>query len=230
MNKTRYYAVKDGMFFSRLPKDDQDESVQDGRSWREWTFGDKSGKTLGYTEKSLTGFVESLYFDKDFDGVKQICIGLQTSDGVKVYQFPFKNAYNSMHDHTVALAMVHDALELEFPVTLSIFLGKANPKGYQRPYLNLEQARKNVWPTYKKVEGSKFDYEGVPPVVKREEMGETVYDSKDRDIFLYAKLEELMKAVDAKAHRDNRPNTPAEDLNDQIPAVPAGDVEEDVPF
>jgi hypothetical protein len=226
--KTRYYSNKGDTFFSRLPKDDQDQSINDGRELRHWTFGDDSGTTLGYIEKELNGFVESLYFDKDFDGVKQICVGLQTSEGVKVYQFPLKDKYNSLHSHTVALAMVHESLDLEFPLGLSIFLGKASAKGYQKPYLNLSQARKALWPSYKKVEGSKFDYEGVPPVVKREEMGETVYDSKERDIFLYAKLEELMAKVDAAGHKKNREPSEAE-----VAAVlPSGldDDSEDMPF
>lgn len=228
--KTRYYANKEDGFFSRLSKDDQDETVQDGRAYRHWTYGNDSGKTLGYTDKELSGFVESLYFDKDFDGAKQVCIGLQTSDGVKVYQFPLKDKYHSLHTHTVAIAMVHESLELEFPLTLSIFLGKPNKNGYQKPYLNLSQAQKPVWPSYKKVEGSKFDYEGVPPVVKREEMGETIYDSKERDIFLYAKLEELMAKVEASGRKSERAPTPAEDLNNQIPAVAGDAEEEDMPF
>jgi len=95
-----------------------------------------------------------------------------------------------------------------------------------------------VWPSYKKI--SKFEHEGVPETVITTSMGETVYDHKAKDNFLYARLQELMASVEAAGHQANREHTPAEIENmqrefaererEQKTAFAQAAIEEEVPF
>lgn len=220
MRKTRYYSKKfDGVFFAKCSKDDSDPTVQDGRIERPWQRGKDEGIHVGWEAKTIRGFIESMYFQKFDSGDTQFCVGVQTDDGVDVLQMPLINKWNSMNDDVVAIALRHDAIELEFPVEFSIFVGNAYRTGYRPCYLNIKQANKPVWQTYKKT--GKFTYEGVPDVIKEEGIDGTDYNSKNRDKFLKGKLDELVASVDALNKKEERPNTPAEQANSEAKTIPA---------
>tara|TARA_R110002096_G_scaffold392773_1_gene587770 strand:+ start:2759 stop:3460 length:702 start_codon:yes stop_codon:yes gene_type:complete len=219
MRKTRYYSKKfDGVFFAKCAKDDSDPTVQDGRIERPWKRGKDEGIHVGWESKIIRGFIESMYIQKFDSGDTQLCVGVQTDDGVDVLQMPLLNKWNSMNDDVVTIAMRHDAIQLEFPVEFSIYVGNAKPTGYRPCYLNIRQANKVVWQTYKKKDKSSFRYEGVPDVVKEEGIAGTEYNSKARDKFLKEKLDELIANVDSLNRKAERPSTPAEEAK-SIPAT-----------
>ena len=125
---------------------------------------------------------------------------------------------SSMNGDVVTIALRHDAIQLEFPVEFSIYVGNAKPTGYRPCYLNIRQANKVVWQTYKKKDKSSFRYEGVPDVVKEEGIAGTEYNSKARDKFLKERLDELIANVDSLNRKAERPSTPAEEAK-SIPAT-----------
>ncbi len=224
MRKTRYYQKKnDGKFFSKLPKDDQNQSIQDGRLLRDWTFGNDTGQTLGYEEKELVGVIESAYIQKFESGDKMFCVGLQHQDGVDVFQCDLTSKYG-LNDDVCAFGLRFDAIDLDCPVSLSVYVGKPNAKGFQKAYLNINQFGKPVWPNFKKTD--KFSYEGVPDMEEVTKLGETTYDSTKRDDFLFEKVQEFMKMVEAKGHKDKREATPAE----AAPSGPDVGDGDDLPF
>lgn len=217
MRKTRYYSKKfDGVFFAKCAKDDSDPTVQDGRIERPWKRGKDEGIHVGWESKTIRGFIESMYIQKFDSGDTQICVGVQTEDGVDVLQMPLLNSWNSMNGDVVTIALRHDAIQLEFPVEFYVSIGNANKNGYKPCYLNINQANKIVWQTYKKT--GKFTYEGVPDVVKEEGIAGTEYNSKARDKFLKEKLDELIANVDSLNRKAERPSTPAEEAK-SIPAT-----------
>jgi len=223
MRNTRYYQKKnDGVFFARCPKDDQDASVDDGRKMRDWTYGTDTGQTLGYSQETINGYIESMFINKTKDGTRMFCVGLQTADGVDVFQCELKNNFLALNDDVVAFALRHDKIDLEFPVSLSIYVGKPNKSGFKRAYLNLGQLGGPIWPSYKRDKENPFHYEGVPDVEKKESMGDVKYDSTLRDEFLYEKLEELMKDVAKRGQESKREETPAESKKEEE--------DSDVPF
>ena len=217
MRKTRYYSKKyDGIFFAKCAKDDSDPTVQDGRIERPWKRGKDEGIHVGWESKTIRGFIESMYIQKFDSGDTQLCVGVQTDDGVDVLQMPLLNSWNSMNGDVVTIALRHDAIQLEFPVEFYVSIGNANKNGYKPCYLNINQANKIVWQTYKKT--GKFTYEGVPDVLEEEGIDGTEYNSKARDKFLKEKLDELIANVDSLNRKAERPSTPAEEAK-SIPAT-----------
>jgi len=54
----KYYQIKsEGKWFAKVPGADADPNVKDGREYRNWQFGEKSGSTLGWFKKSLEGLI-----------------------------------------------------------------------------------------------------------------------------------------------------------------------------
>jgi len=221
---TRYYKVKESTFFSPCGKEDQDETVKDGREYRHWKRAGEEGKTLGYIEKSLKGFVEYMRLHDDKHSGKELMIGLQTSEGVDVLKIPQNNPkWGGLHDHVKTLALSWDTIDLEFPVEFSLFT-KKKASGYDAVYLNIHQAGRPVWPNYKRLDGIQR-FEGVPDtVVSTSYDGTKEYDNKERDKFLFERLGDLIKRVQERDHKSEREPTPAE------AAKAAGNAEEEDDF
>ena len=54
----KYYSIKpEGKWFAKVPGADADPDINDGRQFRDWIWGDKEGKTLGWFKQSLIGKV-----------------------------------------------------------------------------------------------------------------------------------------------------------------------------
>ena len=54
----KYYSIKtEGKWFSRVPKEDQDSQVKDGRVVRHWEYAGTPGTTLGWFKDELKGRV-----------------------------------------------------------------------------------------------------------------------------------------------------------------------------
>lgn len=225
MRETRYYQMKaDGIFFSRLPKD-ADPNVKDGREFRQWTFGNDTGQTLGYIDKTISGVIESAYIQDFESGDRFFCVGLQHQDGVDVFQCELMGKYG-MNNAAEAWALRWGNIDLDLPVQLSVYIGKPNKNGFKPAYLNINQAGRPVWPTFdRKKEG--FGYEGVPDLVKTEKMGKVTYNSDEKDEFLYGQLKEFMAKVEASGKKESRSATPAESA---VGSSNTEDDSEDVPF
>ena len=240
MNKTRYFKKKnDGVYFASCPKDDQDDTVQDGRKWRHWTFGEKEGKTLGYEESELAGLIESAYIN-DFNGEESINIGMQTNEGVVVLQVQIDGKWGMTKD-ILSISKKLRNIDLQKDVCFGAWL---NSKGAYKTqhgntitpcYLTVQQFNGvkgvSVEGTFPYIEGEGYD--GLPAPEVKSVRGKETKDFSARDEILYKELTDFCARVEkeCKGRKDARPNTPAEDLNAQIPEV-AGNVEEseDLPF
>jgi len=129
MRNTRYFRIKEGKFFAPCPKDDNSPDVQDGRIVREWTNkAGEHGTTVGYQQTVIDGLIEYMKEVEGNDGM-EIQIGVQEQDGVSVLVLNKKDNYHNLNHNVRAVALRHDAIDLNKPVRFSIFLGNPTPRG-----------------------------------------------------------------------------------------------------
>tara|TARA_R110000824_G_scaffold117470_5_gene269496 strand:- start:19355 stop:20041 length:687 start_codon:yes stop_codon:yes gene_type:complete len=213
MNNTRYYEKKnDGVFFAKCHKDDQVDTVNDGRMWRHWTFGDKEGKTLGYESAEIHGLIESAYL-KEFADKTYLNIGVQHPQGVDVLQVEL------MAKDAQTLAKKLRGINLAEEVCFGTWLNtkgafQAHGRTIVPCYLTVQQSNGvkgvAVPSTFAFVDG--VGYEGLPAGVKTQKMGKDVWSFEERDEVLFKEVEDFVKRVEVECagRKDSRPQTPAE--------------------
>lgn len=234
--KTRYFSKKneDGCFFAKCGKDDQSESIQDGRAYRHWTFGDKEGQTLGWEYKTLSGLVESSFIKEASQySEEQWCIGLQNTEGgfVDVLQLDMCKKDGSFSQDVLTLAKKLPNIDLDSEFTFGCWHN--NEGAWKTPqgktvipcYLTLQQNGQNVKSAYEFKDGA---YVGLPDPEVKTVRGKEVKDFSERDNFLFEKISEFNKAVSALGRKDNRPKTEAEVAATVPPS--SEDDDSDVPF
>jgi hypothetical protein len=254
MTKTKYFSKKQECFFAKCAKDDQDPNINDGRAFRQWTFGDKQGQTLGYEQVDVQGFVESAYTDEFMDEM-HLNIGLQTPDGVQVVQIVLDNGTGSgMHKDSVAFCRKARNIDLSQKVIFGVFqdfkntwqgkhgtvvpshLTISQPGGQYRTqpvakYFEYDPESKN---SYCLNENDEKVF--LPEVEVTSHMGKGKRDTSARDEVLYKEITDFIARVEVecKERRESRPNTDAEVANAAVAGVVTGnndgDELEDAPF
>lgn len=234
--KTRYFEKKsqDALFFAKCGKDDQDASVNDGRKYRHWKFGEKEGQTLGWECPKVGGLIESFYIQEAGPyNEERLCIGLQNpEDGfVDVLQFDLNKKDGSLSQDVLGIAKKLPNLDTGVEMTFGCWLNNEGAWKTQHGnmvipcYVTVEQNGQNVKSAYPYVNGA---YGGLPEPEVKTVRGKETKDFTARDEFLYVELVEFGRQVDALGRKNNRPKTEAETANPA--AQPSDDIEEDVPF
>jgi hypothetical protein len=213
MQNTRYYEKKnDGVFFARCAKDDQVETVQDGRIQRQWEYAGNKGQTLGYEVSEIHGLIESAHI-KEFADKTYLNIGVQHPQGVDVLQVEI------MGKDAQTLAKKLRNIKLDAEVCFGTWLNtksafQAHGRTIVPCYLTVQQSDGlkgvAVESTFKYVEG--VGYEGLPSGVKTQKMGKDIWDFSERDEVLFKEIEDFIGRVESecKGRKENRPQTPAE--------------------
>jgi hypothetical protein len=233
IRNTRYYSKKSqsGVFFSKLPKDQQGPSeTKDGRIEYRWTFGDKSGSSWGYESTELQGSVVSAYIDESDYGTN-FCMGLAHELGQDVLQVPmFKEG--KLTSDIVGMAKKLRGIKLDEDLLIGLWMDTKSawsaPNGttftpcrttLKQPGVPYPAPVPGTW-EYK--DGA---YEGLPGPVITTRMGKEVLDFSGRDEVLYGEIVDFCARVVASGNRDKVPATPAE-----VAAGNADDDEDDFPF
>lgn len=230
--RTKFWSKKnDGVFFAKCPKDDQDETVDDGRKYRNWEYAGNAGRTLGYEEATIEGLIESAYISDMPTGDRFFNIGLQSPGRVDVLQVQL------MDKDALGLAKKLRNINLALPITFGAW---QNTKGAFQShgrtiipcYLTAQQAGQSVPSAFKYVDGK---YEGIPDVVKTVKMGKEDINTDARDEFLFNEIESFIARFDkevGQTRKNNRPQTEAEHaVATGGSHIPTDEVDDsDVPF
>ena len=216
---TRYYSKKSesGIFFSRLPNDQQ-EPGDDGRIERHWTFGSDKGSTWGYEALNLQGSPVSAYIDENEKVGTQFCLGVAHEQGQDVLQVPmFKEG--KLTKDILGLAKKLRGIDLDQELLIGLWMytkgAWKTPQGKTITpcYTTLKQPGVphpvSVPGTYKYNEETR-QYEGLPGPVITTKMGKEVKDFSARDEVLYQEITDFCARVDASGNKDKVPSTPAE--------------------
>jgi len=236
MQNTRYYEKKnDGIYFSRLPKADQ-QPGNDGRICRKWEAAGKSGETYGYAVKEVDGHIESAYVDESEYGIR-LCIGLQHPQGVDVVQIKLYKENGQMTQDGAGIAKKLANIDLDQPICFGTFLATQSSYEIQGRkitpcYITLKKPGGQWGINYKSIfdyNAETRSYEGLPgPEVKMVGPKE-VKDFSARDAVLFAEIEKFCARVDAdpnvKARKAERPQTPAETAKEESNNLPDDDLD-----
>lgn len=232
--KTRYFNKKneDGLFFAKCGKDDQDQSIQDGRRLRHWTFGNEEGQTLGWEERQIGGLIESSYIDpvSQYNG-ERWCLGFQNENGtVDVLQIELCKKDGSFSQDVLTLAKKLPNIDLDSEFTFGCWHNSTGAwktkegKTVVPCYLTLSQNADSVKSAYEYKDGA---YEGLPAPEVKTVRGQEIKDFTARDNFLFESINAFSAKVEALGRKNNRPQT----QNELATPVAAGeDIEEDVNF
>ena len=195
----KYYSIKsEGMFFAKCPKTDSDPDVNDGRTYREWQFGEKSGKTLGWFKESLKGKItgaevkplgEDMFFaiyldngdvfqmklyESNFLGVAQILGSISLDEEVE-----FKAALNERKAWTNKYG--------KRVVPTAIYVNQGEERLAQRWQYNADER----W------------FDGLPKPTVEEKFGRKVRDNSAMEAAFDGELDAFIQRVDAFLGIDN---------------------------
>jgi len=238
--KTRYFSKKneDAVYFAKCGKDDQDASVQDGRAYRHWKFGEKEGKTLGWEYKTVTGLIESFFVQEAGPySEERLCIGLQNPEGgfVEVLQFDMCKKDGSFSQDVCGIAKKLPNINTGEELTFGCWHASEQAWKTQQGktiipcYVTVQQNGTNVPSAYPYKDGA---YEGIPAPEIKVLRGKETKDFAARDEFFFGEIQKFGKMVEALGRKNQRPKTEAEQANPQAESSSpvAADIEEDAPF
>ncbi len=195
----KYYQIKnEGKWFAKCPKTDNDPLVADGRVFREWEFGEKKGKTLGWFKDDIGGRItgaevrplgEDMFF----------CIYLDNGDCAqfKLYESNF-----------LALAQVLNSISLsdvvEFRVVLNEKKAWTNKYGKRvvptALYVNQGSDRlAQRWP----YDAEAKWFKGLPKPTIEEKFGRKVRDNSAMEAAFDGELDAFIQRVDTFLGIDN---------------------------
>jgi len=235
---TKYWSKKQTFFANKC---EEQKDINDDRTLRKYTNPqtNEPGEVYEYQRQEFDGITEALYIEESEYG-NTLCFGLQGDDYVNVLKFKLFKAAGGLTNDIVKIARVIQNIDFNKELTVSIW------ENFKKPYEKKDGTKGiPVYLMFKQDDGSgakwpksvasSFEYDednscyvGIPQVEKKVSMGKDVYDSTERDEFLYDIIE---KAIEANkdlldSRKDDRPNTAAE----AAAGKPSDDIEEDLPF
>jgi hypothetical protein len=237
MRNTRYYEKKnDGVYFSKLSKDEQCPA-DDGRIERHWTFGNDEGSTWGYEVKELDGLIESAFVQDNEYGIR-LCICLQHPQGVDVLQVKLYKDNGQMTQDGAGIAKKLGNVELDEPICFGCYVAKdgsfkTSTGNIVTPcYITMKKPGGRYGINYKSTfeyDGEEKKYIGLPGPELRKVGPKEIKDYTERDQVLFAEIEKFCKRVEedpnVKARKEDRDPTPSEAQQDA-----SNELEEEVPF
>ena len=195
----KYYQIKtEGKWFAKCPKTDNDPQVEDGREFREWEFGEKSGRTLGWFKDTLRGRITGAEV-KPLGEDMFFCIYLDNGD---VAQFKL------YEQNFLGLAQVLGSISLDEEVELKAALNekKAWTNKYGKRvvptalYINQGQDRLAQRWAYNSEERW---FDGLPKPTVEEKFGRKVRDNSAMEAAFDGELDAFIQRVDAFLGIDN---------------------------
>mgnify|MGYP003642237482 FL=1 len=212
----KYYSIKqEGKFFAKTPGADADPNIQDGREFRNWTFGHgetkKEGRTLGWFKQSLQGLITGSEV-KPLGEDMVFCIYLDTGD---VAQFKL---YES---NFLGLANVLAGIDLSRPIKLDAALNdkRAWKNKYGKMvvptalYVNQGSKDERIPQTWAYDESIRW-FTGLPKPVLVEKFGREVRDVTLMNAAFDEQLDQFVSRVDSFSADTKDASGPSSDFDE----------------
>lgn len=204
----KYYSIKtEGKWFAKCSKTDNDPQVEDGRVYREWEFGEKSGKTLGWFKDTLKGRItgaevkplgEDMYF----------AIYLDNGDVVQ-----FKLYESNFLAITQVLGSIDLGDEVEFKAGLNEKKAWTNKYGKRvvPTTLYVNQGTERLAQRWAYDADARW-FTGLPKPTVEEKFGRKVRDNSAMEAAFDGELDAFIQRVDAYLGIDNEGDAASTDV------------------
>lgn len=246
---------KEGLISHRVREKDLDETeierlVGAGYSKKTTVNPDTKEEIVSYYKywPSVTGYITGFKLDAEARFGERVSITIEDADEKNIISMNLYSPNGSMNGYIADFAKHADNIPLDEQIIFGANRKLKNEKGYPVQLLNLKYLERanDMGP---ELIPRSIKKEQLPELKEKKKGGKTVYDSDDRDTFLYGFLQKFAERVEKDKHRFGQdsshdtynPNSAAESTTQQSSApqnnapvsqapAPADDDTEDLPF